>query len=232
MDDLMQHILDLGMNAVGAGARRVRIRVDEDLAEDRLTIRVADDGEGMTPGLLAATRGRFATTKRGRARPIGLGLALLRQTAEACGGGFRVLSRPGEGTLVEARMRRSHIDRPPLGDCVTTALDLAVGNPGVGLRFTHCVQGRCHAFDSRTARRVLGEAEGLQRPEVMGWVRRELERGERDLIERRRAEGGRRKEKHPSREQGGGTRRLGALGGVERPVQNPKSRGGDDHGPG
>lgn len=182
----MMHVLDLAMNAVAAGARRVRIRVDEDPAGDRLAIRVADDGEGMAPGLLTATQGRFATTRRGRARPIGLGLALLRQTAETCGGGLRVLSRPGEGTLVEARMRRSHIDRPPVGDCVTTLLDLVVGNPRVGFRFTHCVQGRCHAFDSRAARRALGGAEGLQRPEGMGWVRRELERGERDLTERRR----------------------------------------------
>lgn len=178
----MMHVLDLAMNAVAAGARRVRIRVDEDPAGDRLTIRVADDGEGMTPDLLAATQGRFATTRRGRARPIGLGLALLRQTAETCGGGFRVLSRPREGTLVEAQMPRSHIDRPPLGDCVTTVLNLVVGNPGVGFRFTHCVQGRCHAFDSRTMRRALGRGEGLQRPEVIGWIRRELERGEQDLM--------------------------------------------------
>ena len=185
MDDLMMHVLDLAMNSVAAGARTVWIRVAEDPAEDRLVLRVVDNGCGMSPGLLAAARDRFATTKGGRSRPIGLGLALLRQTAEMCNGALTVLSRPREGTLVEAWMQRSHIDRPPVGDCAATLFDLVVGNPAVGFRFTRCVGGEGYTFDSRAVRRMLGGAEGLQRPEGMRRVRDELERGERGLTTQR-----------------------------------------------
>ena len=178
----MLHILDLAVNAVEAGARTVRIRVVEDPERDRLEIRVADDGPGMTAEFLARALDRLVSTRAGHRRPIGLGFALLRGTAEACGGTFRVISRPGRGTLVEARMRRSHIDRPPVGDCAATVLGLVVANPEVGIRFTRGIGSRGYAFDSRTARRVLGGTEGLGRPEVVGWIRRELEQGERALV--------------------------------------------------
>jgi len=185
MDDLMQHVLDIAMNAITAQASTVKIWILEDRAADQLVIRVADNGRGMEPGFLTAARKHFATTKAGRRKPIGLGLALLRQTAEMCGGGLTLLSRPGKGTLVEARMEHSHIDRPPLGDCATAILALVVGHPQVGFRFTHGVGGRRYSFDSRTVKRVLGRAELLQHPEILRWIRSELERGERSLQGRR-----------------------------------------------
>ena len=101
MDEIALHILDLAVNAVSAGARRVTIAVTEDLAQDRLVVRVADDGKGMDAQHLDAVVERFASEKTGRRRPIALGLALLRQTAEQCGGEMRVESAPGQGTQVE-----------------------------------------------------------------------------------------------------------------------------------
>ncbi len=177
----MLHVLDLVVNAVEAGAGTIRVVVDEDPDRDRLTIRAADNGRGMSPGLLDAVLGRLRSARPGRRRPIGLGLALLRQTAEMCGGCFRVVSRPGRGTLVTARMRYDHIDRPPLGDFAGTAFDLVIGNPRTGLRLTHRRGDRAHTFDSRSVRRALGDAGLLQSPEVMRWVRRQLEEGERGL---------------------------------------------------
>lgn len=181
MDDLMLHVLDIAINSVAAQAHAVRVRVEEDRAEDRLVIRIADDGLGMGPDMITATQRNFATSKLGRARPIGLGLALLKHTAEMCNGVLAVISRPGKGALVDARMQYSHIDRPPLGDCVSTIFDLVVGNPHVGFRFTHCTDQSSYSFDSRTVKRLLGEARLLQQPDVLRWIRHELERGERLL---------------------------------------------------
>lgn len=178
----MLHVLDLAMNAIAAQARTVKIGVWEDRAQDRLVICMADNGQGMGPDLLAATQNRLATTKSGRAKPFGLGLALLRQTAEMCNGTLTILSQPGKGTLVRAQMQHSHIDRPPLGDCVNTVLQLIVGHPHIGFRFTHRVNDRCYSFDSRTVKRVLGQAEWLQLPETVRWIRDDLERGERSLL--------------------------------------------------
>ena len=47
MQDLSLHILDIVENSLAAGARRVEIRIEEDLRADRMTIEIVDDGCGM-----------------------------------------------------------------------------------------------------------------------------------------------------------------------------------------
>ncbi len=47
MRELSLHVLDLLENAVEAGASKIEIRVEEDLAADRLTIDISDNGCGM-----------------------------------------------------------------------------------------------------------------------------------------------------------------------------------------
>jgi hypothetical protein len=49
-------------------------------------------------------------------RRVGLGLPFLAQTAESGGGGWRVESEKGRGTLVEAWIDPRGLDAPPLGD--------------------------------------------------------------------------------------------------------------------
>jgi signal transduction histidine kinase len=48
MEDLSLHILDLAENAMAAGARRIVIAVNENERRDLVTVRVTDDGRGMT----------------------------------------------------------------------------------------------------------------------------------------------------------------------------------------
>ena len=53
------------------------------------------------------------------------------------GGDFRITSRPGRGTRVRARLQKSHLDCPPLGDLEATLLSLLVSLEGVDLRFSY-----------------------------------------------------------------------------------------------
>ena len=62
MEDLSLHILDLVENAAAAGARRVSLSVTESAARDRLVIRVADDGRGLSPEENARAFDPFFTT--------------------------------------------------------------------------------------------------------------------------------------------------------------------------
>ena len=125
LEELSLHILDIGMNSLAAGAKKLEVAVIENTKRDWLVIRIRDDGHGMDEQTLQDVLDHRITSKKGRKKQIGLGLAFLQQTSEMCGGTFHVRSQPGKGTSVTASMRLSHIDRPPLGDINGTILTLS-----------------------------------------------------------------------------------------------------------
>ena len=171
MEDLSLHVLDLAENAVSAGAGRIGIAINENRARDLLTIRVADDGRGMTAVELERALDPFFTTQRKR---TGLGLALLAQTAGLCGGDVAVTSAPGRGTRVLARFRYGHIDRPPLTRMAETMMMLVFGHPEIDFRYRHRRDGRVFSFRSAAVIPRTGPVWG---PETIRAVRTELARG-------------------------------------------------------
>jgi len=148
LEELAQDILDIGVNAASAQAGRIAIRVTEDTSADRLSILVADNGKGMSEELQQRVLNGFATTKSGHSKPVGLGIALLRQAADLCDGRFRLCSREGRGTLVAVSMVRSHIDRPPMGDLAAAIMALCSTEHGMQVRFEHRCDNRSFVFDS------------------------------------------------------------------------------------
>jgi len=148
-EELSQHILDIAMNSLSADATKVQISVLESRRHDRLVLRVRDDGRGMDADTLQRVLASSASTKRSRKKPIGLGLAFLRQTSEMCGGRFAVRSAPGRGTSVTASMRLSHIDRPPLGDLNATILALCAAETKMAVRLNYRSDGEKFHFDSQ-----------------------------------------------------------------------------------
>jgi signal transduction histidine kinase len=136
-EELSLHLLDIAMNSITANARTVEVSVLENQKRDWLILRVRDDGRGMDSTVLDKVLSGNWSTKVSRKKPVGLGLALLRQTTEMCGGNFRVRSTPGHGTSVTASMRLSHIDRPPVGDLQGTMLTLCAANPAVDVRLCY-----------------------------------------------------------------------------------------------
>lgn len=49
MKELSLHILDIVQNSVSAGATLVTVTVEEDRGGNLLTIRIGDNGRGMSP---------------------------------------------------------------------------------------------------------------------------------------------------------------------------------------
>jgi signal transduction histidine kinase len=137
MHDLSLYLLEVLENSTRAGATRVDIELVIDRALDELRLAVDDDGGGLaaTP---EQTLDPFYTTKPGK--KTGLGLSMLRADAQAAEGDLVVGASPSlPGTRVEAFMRFSHVDRPPLGDMATTILVTALTNPDV--EFTVSLSG-------------------------------------------------------------------------------------------
>lgn len=174
MQDLSLHILDVAENGVTAGATLVRIAVIEDLAADRLTVEIGDNGPGMTPEFVAKVLDPFVTTRT--TRKVGLGLSLFQQSAEAADGGLEIDSAPGAGTLVKVFMRYSHIDRKPMGNLAETFITLIQGNPAVDFVFVYKRNGSEYLLDTRELREELEDIP-LDNPAVIGLIRENLTSG-------------------------------------------------------
>lgn len=134
MTEISLHLLDLLENSARAGARNVRVVLEEDPERAEMVLRVEDDGSGMTAGEVERALDPFYTTVPGK--KVGLGLALLRSTAEAAGGTVSIRSAPGEGTVVSATFKTDSLDRPPLGDVPGTLEAFLACHPEVVLVIT------------------------------------------------------------------------------------------------
>jgi anti-sigma regulatory factor (Ser/Thr protein kinase) len=173
MEDLSLHILDIVENAVAAGATRIFVTVAEDEKRDLLRIRVSDNGPGMSKDILRRALDPFFTTKGKR---TGLGLPLLAQAAEQCGGRMTIRAVPGKGTKVTARFRHRHIDRPPLTNMKGTLMAIVLGHAEIDLVYRHNRNGRVFGFRSRHHLGAAGTSAGLK-PDAIREVSEALESG-------------------------------------------------------
>ncbi len=155
MEELSLHIMDVLQNSLGAGATRIEVEIEEDRERDRLVIRVKDNGKGMNKEELERVQDPFYTTKRDIG--VGLGIPMFKWVAEHCDGSFRMESAPGEGTLVEAEMRLSHIDRPPMGNLVDTLLGTVISSPHVRFIIKYKSPRGEFSFDSQEVKEILGD---------------------------------------------------------------------------
>lgn len=178
MEELALHILDVLQNAREAGATLVRLTIEEDLAADRLTIVVEDNGRGMDEATRKKVLDPFFTTRT--TRHVGLGLPLFAAAAEQCNGGLQVESAPRKGTRVTATFQHSHIDRAPLGRMAETLVAFLLGEPPCDLVYKHRRDGKEFTLDTREVRRELGEVP-LSHPAVREWLQDYLTEGEQSL---------------------------------------------------
>lgn len=148
MPDLAMHILDIMENSTRAEAKNISIEIVEDSVNNELSISIIDDGNGMTEEELKRSLDPFYTTKKERSK-VGLGLPLLKETAEQAGGCLAVASAPCKGTEVRVRMVLDHIDKPPLGDINEMLRIIIATNPRVAFDFTYTVDGETETFSTR-----------------------------------------------------------------------------------
>jgi signal transduction histidine kinase/CheY-like chemotaxis protein len=98
---LQQTLINLSLNARDAMPRGGTLRVTATANDRRLTVQVADTGEGMTKDVRQRAFEPFFTTKK-RGTGTGLGLSMAYTALRAHGGDIRLESEPGRGTTVTA----------------------------------------------------------------------------------------------------------------------------------
>jgi hypothetical protein len=177
MRELSLHVLDVLENSLEAGATCIELVIEEDIAADRLSITIQDNGRGMDRAQLDRVFDPFFTTRS--TRHVGLGVPLFKAAAERCNGNLTVASQPGEGTVLQAVFQHSHIDRAPLGD--TTGMLLAVILAGsCDVHYVHRVDGEAFEFHTADMRAELGEIP-LTHPAVRKWLQEFIAEGEQKL---------------------------------------------------
>ena len=113
---------------------------------------------------------------------MGLGIPLLKQTAQACEGSFGLRSKVGEGTAIEVHLKADNIDCPPLGNLVDTALSLITGFEGVNVVFLFRTDKGELRLSTDEVRQQIGEELHLTHPEVLSFLRSYLSEGIRELL--------------------------------------------------
>lgn len=174
------HVLDIVQNSIKAGATLVTVAFTVD--ENRvLTFSVRDDGCGMAPEFLARVTDPFTTTRT--TRRVGLGIPMLKQSAEMAGGTFGIESEVGKGTCIHASFDLTNIDCIPMGDICDSLITLIVLNPETpDFVFQASAPGREALFDTRQVREALGGV-GLAEPEVAAWMKESIDEEFKPILE-------------------------------------------------
>ena len=124
MKDLADHLFDILENSVTAGATEVRIMLG--LSNKRFFCRIKDNGRGVKSEDVIDP---FVTSRK--ERKVGLGLPLLKKTAEKTNGFLRISRLEGNGTFLEFETDISHVDAKPFGNLAKVFVDAIRSWPDV-----------------------------------------------------------------------------------------------------
>lgn len=179
MRELSLHILDIAQNSIKAEAECLRIVVIEDLASDKLTIKIKDDGTGMDSETVSKVIDPFYTTRT--TRKVGLGIPLFKTSAEQCDGFFDIKSHLGGGTEIIAVFKHSHIDRVPLGNMPDTIVTIINACDHMDLVYTHTYNGLTFTLNTREIKKLL-DGVPISNLDVITWLREYINEGLNEIM--------------------------------------------------
>jgi signal transduction histidine kinase len=99
LEQILDNLIDNAIEAIGEKEGTVRVSVTR--SDAGVTLKVADDGPGMTPHERSRAFLRFTT---GSQNGTGLGLAIVHRLVTANGGNIRLADTPGGGLTVEVEL--------------------------------------------------------------------------------------------------------------------------------
>ncbi len=174
MRDLSLHLIDIIQNSVSAKASRVSVRLTAVTSNNRLILEIADNGVGMDEAFVKSVIDPFVTTRT--SRKVGLGISLLKASAERAGGSFDISSVRGKGTTLTASFEISNIDRLPLGDISETVLNSIISNPEIDIEVVFSSVRDKFEFDTADVKKQL-DGVPINEFEVVNWIRKYIDEG-------------------------------------------------------
>lgn len=155
MKTIALHILDITENSVRANASLIVIEVIDSIIDDKITIRISDNGCGLSEDHLKSVMDPFFTSRK--TRKVGMGIPLFKQNAELTGGRLSISSTLGEGTTVEAFFKRSHLDCPSMGDLAEIIALISGGNCQIDFEFIYTSDNGIYQFKTTEVKEIFGD---------------------------------------------------------------------------
>jgi len=170
MKDLADHLFDILENSVKAGATEVKIILG---IKDKLFFcKIEDNGSGIKDEDVTDP---FITSRK--TRKVGLGLPLLKRTAESTGGFLEIHNSEKGGVILEFKIDIAHIDAKPFGDIARTFIDAIYSWPDVD--FNIFIQKednkKISIFSSKKIREIVSYSE-MQQKEVRDFIYDSMDR--------------------------------------------------------
>ena len=178
MNELSLYLLDIMQNSIKAKATLINLDIIKNIDEDKLTIKIVDNGCGMSEEVLSKVLSPFYTTRT--TRKVGLGLPLFKELAELCEGSFKIESKEGVGTTLTATFRLNNIDLPPLGNWVDTFYILVINDEDVDIKYNHKVikdnETKEFVFDTIEIKNIL-DGMSIKDFSLMQWAKDYIKNG-------------------------------------------------------
>jgi signal transduction histidine kinase len=168
MNDISLHILDIVQNSIEAQATKIKLIINTDPRTKMLELEISDNGKGMEKSLLNNVSDPFVTKRK--SRKVGLGLPLLKDSAENSSGKLNIFSIPQKGTVVKANFEISHIDRPPLGSIGESLAVILSAYPEIDMQIVFSNGSNSHHIETEQLKKQLGEV-AISDPGVVLWIK-------------------------------------------------------------
>ena len=178
MTEISLHILDIVHNSIRANAKKINISITEDLKEDKYLLKIVDDGTGISASTLKHVTDPFTTSRK--TRKVGMGLPLLKHSAEQTGGWLKISSEIGKGTEVTCCFGLAHIDRPPTGNIASIIYQLLSAFPEIRFVYTHKTSNGEYLFDTDELKEALDNLP-VTMPEVRKFILEMIEENLREI---------------------------------------------------
>ena len=168
MKDLADHLFDILENSVTAGATKVIITLG--IYNKRFFWKIRNNGQGLKKKDVIDP---FVTSRK--TRRVGLGLSLLKETAESTNGFLKISSLNDKGVSLEFETDISHIDAKPFGDLSKVFVDAVNCWPNVDFKILIEIEKNKnrYVFDTKKVRSILKEGE-LQLKEIQDVIYRSI----------------------------------------------------------
>lgn len=177
MRDLSLHLLDITGNSIAADATLIRITLSYNAG--MLSFEISDNGKGMEKEFLDEVTSPFTTTRT--TRKIGMGIPLLKNSAEIAGGRFSIESEPGAGTVVKAGFVADCIDRIPIGDIDETMKTLIMSYPDLDFELRFINGQKQYELETKEIKNYLNGVP-IQNAEIIDWIGQSIREGLTDIF--------------------------------------------------